>query len=82
MFRRLTKKAARIIAKNLVLAKSLHTIDLSCNPFTPHEALQILLSLENYQVKLKELLMDFIEVNKDFAQVSKVLYILILGTET
>ncbi|KAJ8732269.1 hypothetical protein PYW08_014999 [Mythimna loreyi] len=66
---RLTTRAAKIIAKNLVLAKSLRILDLSFNPFIPQDALEILLSLKNEEIdKLEELRMDFIEVNKEFAQ--------------
>ncbi|KAJ8732506.1 hypothetical protein PYW07_015105 [Mythimna separata] len=63
----LAPRAAKIIAKNLILATSLRILELSSNPFSPSDALEILLNMKNEAIGLKELRMDYISVNKDFA---------------
>ncbi|CAH2107660.1 unnamed protein product [Euphydryas editha] len=65
---RLGKLAATIIASNLESAKSLHTLDLSFNPLTAEGAFTIVNKLRNKEIKLRNLLMDNIEVNKEFVK--------------
>lgn len=66
---RLGKLAATTIASNLESAKSLHTLDLSFNPITAEGAFAIVNKLRNMEIKLRNLLMDNVEVNKEFVKV-------------
>ncbi|XP_045446608.1 leucine-rich repeat-containing protein 74A-like [Melitaea cinxia] len=65
---RLGKLAATTIASNLESAKSLHTLDLSFNPITAEGAFAIVNKLRNMEIKLRNLLMDNVEVNKEFVK--------------
>ncbi|XP_047527225.1 leucine-rich repeat-containing protein 74B-like [Vanessa atalanta] len=63
---KLDKIAAKTIANSLKTAKSLHTLDLSFNPFYGDDAFLVVSKLRNQNVKLVNLFMDNVEVNKKF----------------
>ncbi|XP_050342331.1 leucine-rich repeat-containing protein 74B-like [Nymphalis io] len=65
---RLDKAAARTIANSLKTAKSLHTLDLSFNPLYGDDAYLLVCKLRNKEIKLVNLFMDNIEVNKKFVK--------------
>ncbi|XP_063821188.1 leucine-rich repeat-containing protein 74B-like [Ostrinia nubilalis] len=64
---RLSTAAAKAICARLHMAEKLHTLDLSHNPINPADALLILQKMTERAVKLQNLLMDDIVVNKEFA---------------
>ncbi|KAG6463410.1 leucine-rich repeat-containing protein 74A isoform X2 [Manduca sexta] len=63
---KLSTDAANAIALRLPNATGLKTLDLSNNPFRPADALIVLLTLKQSEVKLRKLLMDNIVVNRAF----------------
>ncbi|PZC83888.1 hypothetical protein B5X24_HaOG206637 [Helicoverpa armigera] len=63
---RLGSPSAHVLANRLHLAKSLQILDVSSNPFTPSDALYLLSKMRHKKVRLKQLLMDYISVSKEF----------------
>ena len=70
-----------MIAKGLENAKSLRILDLSYNPLTAEGAIVLVDKLRNNSVKLTDLLMDNVEVNKEFVRVSISFFILTKGRQ-
>ncbi|CAG9785261.1 unnamed protein product [Diatraea saccharalis] len=64
---RLTPASVRVICASLRLAKKLVTLDLSNNPLTTNDAVLLLEVMKETTVKLKNLFMDNVTVNKEFA---------------
>ncbi|CAH0727984.1 unnamed protein product, partial [Brenthis ino] len=71
VIKRLGKLAATAIANTLEKAKGLHTLNLSYNPLTADGAFIIVNKLRNNSIKLINLLMDNVEVNKEFVKECK-----------
>ncbi|CAF4755422.1 unnamed protein product [Pieris macdunnoughi] len=64
----LSNTAAKVISTSLLKARRLQTLDLSCNPLSPSDALKILNTLRKPTVKLLNLHMQNIIVDLNFVQ--------------
>ncbi|XP_061378004.1 leucine-rich repeat-containing protein 74B-like [Danaus plexippus] len=65
---RISRQGVTAIVNNLQSAVSLHTLDLSYNPITSRDALLLLSKLQIKSIRLVNLIMDNIEVNRDFVK--------------
>lgn len=67
---RLGELAAKALAGGLPLSPKLHTLNVSYNPMEPADALLLLEAMKSKKVKLVNLLMADVNVNKAFTAVS------------
>ncbi|CAG9560185.1 unnamed protein product [Danaus chrysippus] len=65
---RISRQGVTAIANNLESAVSLHTLDLSNNPITSRDAFLLLSKLRTKSISLVNLIMDNIEVNREFVK--------------